>query len=243
MLQVYDNVLRDWTKKYEINVVYGRPGSGKTTFAFNALARFVQQKYGVRDWDEARWYVYTNYFYMPSSVADFIAYIKKLIVDRETVDWLFLDDAAIHYHADPKLFYNVTEALKMARGAIAKYGTVITTFNQRYLAKKVAESSSLYYVKRDDFGGYVYIFSFETRYKITNIELAKTPKGSPVERTTRARLVAEIPLSPVHALPQDLERELMEVRWRKLEEIVQDAELKLSKRLGVDEAEELDKYS
>jgi hypothetical protein len=205
---------------YNVYILVGRPGAGKTTAALHIVAYDLWRRGVVRDYGAALREAGRRLF-LGRDLEELFEYVL-LHADSPETDWLIIDDAAVGFHdfADPMLWAKFVDIIKTARNAIATRGIIFTTVSLKFLSMRIRHAANIYYVKRDDLyvathrtphgcmvaesqqpSRYVAIVEVETAL-VGNIHFARWNR---TDMETRWRLVGAIPVTPEFAIPAEIE--------------------------------------
>ena len=134
---------------YNVIVLLGEPGAGKTTAALHIVAYSLMRRGAVKDYEEA-FVEASKRLFLGASTEEFVEFLKAQIRKKRRRDWIIIDDAALGFldvestHA----WSSIMDSLKVARGVLAEEGIIITATARGFVAKRLAAMAKVVYVAR-----------------------------------------------------------------------------------------------
>jgi RecA/RadA recombinase len=138
---------------YSVIVLLGEPGAGKTTAALHIVSHALMRRGVVKTYEDAVVEASKRLF-LGASTEELVEFLKAQVRQKKKRrDWIIIDDAALGFldvestHA----WSAIMDSLKVARGALAEEGVIITATARGFVAKRLAAMAKVVYVsKRDD---------------------------------------------------------------------------------------------
>ena len=211
--------LYDDLRGYNVVVLVGAPGAGKTTLALNLVACALQHEGKCADWDHCRREAAKRLF-LGSSVEELAEFLLS-IVESKTHDYVILDDAALGFWdvSHPVAWARLMDVIKIARNAIATKMLIFTTTSRQFLSKRVVSMARVYYVYRTralvEDAGACYRPADGEAGQVMDVQVVKHVSAMLVSAFTTkytkaavglyARVVDIIPVSQKYAMPADIE--------------------------------------
>ena len=231
---------------YRVYAFIGKPGVGKTTAALHLVAYDLWRRSLASSYAEALREAVKR-LYMGLSVEDLFMFIKERT--EAPADWLIIDDAAVALHdfADPYVWADFIEIIRLSRDVVATRGVVFTNPSLRFLPRRLRHLASVYRVERAQ-------LPYTTVCAPRDCRLVKTPQPQeavavfevsrePEElhhtrwteetRRERRRLAGLIPLSPEFAMPPEVEEMHIKIRKRRVYMDAEEAAKRLKKKKKV----------
>jgi KaiC/GvpD/RAD55 family RecA-like ATPase len=149
---------------YNVVVLLGEPGSGKTTAALHIVAYDLRRRGVVKTHEEAIVEASKRLF-LGASTEELVEFLRAQVRKKKTRrDWIIIDDAALGFldvestHA----WSAIMDALKVARMSLAERGVIVTATARGYVAKRLAAMAKVVHVAR----------------RKTNFNTMQTPAGA-----------------------------------------------------------------
>jgi len=231
---------------YRVYAFIGKPGVGKTTAALHLVAYDLWRRGLTSSYSEALREAVKR-LYMGLSAEDLFMFIKERT--EAPADWLIIDDAAVTFHdfADPYVWANFIEIIRLSRGAVATRGVVFTNPSLRYLSRRLRLFASVYRVERARLpyttvsapGGCSLVKTPQPQEAVAVFEVSREPgelhhtRWTEEPRRERRRLAGLIPLSPEFAMPSEVEEMHIKIRKRRIYMDVEEAAKRLKKKKKV----------
>jgi RecA/RadA recombinase len=246
---------------YNVIVLLGEPGAGKTTAALHIVAYSLMRRGAVKDYEEALVEASKRLF-LGASTEELVEYLKTQIRQKKKRrDWIIIDDAAIGFldvestHA----WSSIMDSLKVARGVLAEEGIIITAAARGFVAKRLTAMAKVVYVARNK-------TALTTMRTPAGGCLAKEPDPSAAEERefvmlkriewmvrsqdtlypSEARLgiysyiVGLVPVDRRFAMPREVETAHLEARRRRVEAQLEKALELLRRKKKAEESDQIE---
>lgn len=214
---------QDALTNYNIIVFAGPPGTGKTTLALRLVAYALRKEKKCSAEEECLAEAAQRLF-MGENLEDLLEFLISLT--ERAGDYIIVDDAAVGYWdvADPFAWSLITDALKVARNAIATRALIFTTTSTKFISKRVLNMARVYYVKRAVLGHRVLengCIDWESKGRaravvVKHIMYALSsptaPSYTPARIGLYAATVAAVPLDQKYAMPAEIEKMHLDTR-------------------------------
>ena len=135
---------------YNVIVLLGEPGSGKTTAALHIVAHDLMRR-GIAKTREDAVIEASKRLFLGASTEELVEFLKAQLRQRKTRrDWIIIDDAALGFldvestHA----WSAIMDSLKVARSALAERGVIVTATAKGFVAKRLAAMAKVVYVAK-----------------------------------------------------------------------------------------------
>jgi len=219
---------------YNILVLLGAPGAGKTTAALHIVAYDLLRRGAAKDYQEALEEAGRR-LYLGTTTEELVKYLlARARGEGGGGDWLIIDDAALGFldvestHA----WAAIMDALKVARQSIAERGVILTTTARSFVAKRLVNTAKLIYVSRRrasyntveaPAGGCRAVEGEAEREYVVLKEIEWMVRSQDTLYPSEARLgiysrvVGLIPVADRFAMPAPVEEAHMEARRRRVE--------------------------
>jgi len=218
---------------YNVIVLLGEPGAGKTTAALHIVAYDLMRRGVVKTYEDAVAEASERLF-LGASTEELVEFLKAQIRKRRRRDWIIIDDAALGFldvestHA----WSAIMDSLKVARGALAERGVIVTATAKGFVAKKLAAMAKVLYVAKREVeyntaatpaGGCVAIESELPRRFVVLKRIEWMVKSRDTLYPSEAKLdifsyiVGLIPVDQRFAMPAPVEKAHIEARKRRVE--------------------------
>jgi KaiC/GvpD/RAD55 family RecA-like ATPase len=134
---------------YNVVVLIGEPGAGKTTAALHIVAYDLRRRGAAKTHEEAVVEASKRLF-LGASTEELVEFLKAQIRKKKRRDWIIIDDAALGFldvestHA----WSAIMDSLKVARNALAERGVIVTATAKGFVAKRLAAMAKVVYVAK-----------------------------------------------------------------------------------------------
>jgi RecA/RadA recombinase len=231
---------------HRVYAFIGKPGVGKTTAALHLVAYDLWRRGLASSYAEALRGAVKR-LYMGLSVEDLFMFIRGRI--EAPADWIILDDAAVTFHdfADPYVWADFIEIIRLSRDVVATRGVIFTTPSLRFLSRRLRLLASVYRVERARLpyttalahGGCSLVKTPQPQEAVAVFEVSREPeelhhiRWTVEPRRERRRLAGLIPLSPELAMPPEVEEMHIKIRKRRVYMDAEEATKRLKKKKKV----------
>jgi KaiC/GvpD/RAD55 family RecA-like ATPase len=242
---------------YNVIVLLGEPGAGKTTAALHLVAYDLIRRGVVKTHEEALTEASKRLF-LGASTEELVEFLRAQIRKRRRRDWIIIDDAALGFldvestHA----WSAIMDALKVARMSLADRGVIVTATAKGFVAKRLAAMAKVVYVAKrraayntmeTPAGGCLASEANEPREYVVLKRIEWMVRSQDTLYPSEARLgifsyvVGLIPVGQRFAMPKAVEEEHIEARKRRVEAQLEKAlELLRRKKKQGRESEEIE---
>jgi len=218
---------------YSVVVLLGEPGSGKTTAALHIVAHDLMRRGAAETYEEAVVEAASRLF-LGASTEELVEFLKAQLRRRKRRDWVIIDDAALGF-LDVESTYAwsaIMDSLKVARGALAERGVIVTAAARGFVAKRLSSMAKVVYVARrrapfstyqTPAGGCLASEAAEPREYVVLKRIEWLVRSQDTLYPSEARLgvysyiVGLIPVGPQFAMPPPVEEAHAEARRRRVE--------------------------
>jgi KaiC/GvpD/RAD55 family RecA-like ATPase len=149
---------------YNVIVLLGEPGSGKTTAALHIVAHALMRRGVVKTREDAVIEASKRLF-LGASTEELVEFLRAQVRQKKKRrDWIIIDDAALGFldvestHA----WSAIMDSLKVARNALAEEGVIVTATAKGFVTKRLAAMAKVVHVAR----------------RKTNFNTMQTPAGA-----------------------------------------------------------------
>ena len=230
---------------FRVYAFIGKPGVGKTTAALHLVACDLWKRGLTSSYREALREA-AKRLYAGFGAEDLFMFVKE----RAPTDWLIIDDAAVTFHdfADPYVWTDFIEIIRLSRDAVATRGIVFTAPSLRYLSRRLwllvsvyrVERAKLHYTTAYTPGGCRLVKTPQPQEAVAVFEVSKEPEELRISwteepRRERRRLAGLIPLSPEFAMPPEVEEMHITIRKRRVYINAEEAARRLKKKKEVEQ--------
>jgi len=134
---------------YNVIVLLGEPGAGKTTAALHIVAHDLRRRSVVKTYEEAIIEASQRLF-LGATVEELVEFLKMQIRTKSRRDWIIIDDAALGFLdvESTRAWSAIMDALKVARSALAERGVIITATARGFVARRLATMAKVVYVAK-----------------------------------------------------------------------------------------------
>jgi RecA/RadA recombinase len=242
---------------YNVVVLLGEPGSGKTTAALHLVAYDLRHR-GVVETHEEAVVEASKRLFLGASTEELVEFLRAQIRKKRRRDWIIIDDAALGFldvestHA----WSAIMDSLKVARNALAERGVIITSTGRRYVAERLIAMAKVVYVSKREAAFNTYwtpaggcLASSETN-KTRNFVVLKriewmvkshdTLTESEAKMGLYAYIVGLIPVDRRFAMPREVEEVHIEARMRRVEAQLEKALELLKKKKKARESDQIE---
>jgi len=242
---------------YNVIVLLGEPGAGKTTAALHLVAYDLIRRGVVKTHEEALTEASKRLF-LGASTEELVEFLRAQIRKRRRRDWIIIDDAALGFldvestHA----WSAIMDALKVARMSLADRGVIVTATAKGFVAKRLAAMAKVVYVAKrraayntmeTPAGGCLASEANEPREYVVLKRIEWMVRSQDTLYPSEARLgifsyvVGLIPVGQRFAMPSPVEEAHIEARKRRVEAQLEKAlELLRRKKKQGRESEEIE---
>ena len=218
---------------YNVIVLLGEPGAGKTTAALHIVAHDLMRR-GVAETHDEAVVEASKRLFLGASTEELVEFLRAQVRKKRRRDWIIIDDAALGFldvestHA----WSAIMDSLKVARGSLAERGVIITATARGFVAKRLAAMAKVVYVakRRAAFntlqtpaGGCLASEANEQREFVVLKRIEWMVRSQDTLYPSEARLgvysyiVGLVPVGQQFAMPAAVEEEHIEARRRRVE--------------------------
>jgi len=218
---------------YNVIVLLGEPGAGKTTAALHIVASDLMRRGAVKTYDEAVAEASQRLF-LGATTEELVEFLRAQIRAKSRRDWLVVDDAALGFLDvdSTRAWSAIMDALKVARASLAERGVVVTATARGFVAKRLAAMAKVVYVARrrvayntlpTPAGGCLVAESNEQREYVVLKRIEWMVKSHDTLYPSEAKLgiysyiVGLVPVDRRFAMPPEVEEVHIEARKRRVE--------------------------
>jgi RecA/RadA recombinase len=137
---------------YNVVVLLGEPGAGKTTAALHIVAHDLLRRGVAKTYDEA-FLGASRRLFLGATTEELVEFLMARVRGGRPADWIIIDDAALGFLdvGSTRAWSAIMDALKVARSSIAERGIIITSTARSFVAKRLMSTAKVVYVAmRDD---------------------------------------------------------------------------------------------
>ena len=225
---------RSLTDGYNVIVLLGEPGSGKTTAALHIVAHALMRRGAVKTYEEALVEASKRLF-LGASTEELVEFLRAQVRQKKSRrDWIIIDDVALGFldvestHA----WSAIMDSLKVARDALAEEGVIVTATAKGFVAKRLAAMAKVVHVARrktsfntmqTPAGACLASEAAEPREYVVLKRIEWMVRSQDTLYPSEARLgiysylVGLIPVDRRFAMPAPVERAHLEARRRRVE--------------------------
>ena len=242
---------------YNVIVLLGEPGAGKTTAALHIVAHALMRRGAVKTYEEALMEASKRLF-LGASTEELVEFLRAQVRQKKKRrDWIIIDDAALGFldvestHA----WSAIMDSLKVARSALAEEGVIVTATAKGFVAKRLAAMAKVVYVARrrthyntmQSPGGWCLAAeSAEPREFVVLKRIEWMVKSQDTLYPSEARLgifsyvVGLIPVNHRFAMPREVEETHLEARRRRVKAQLEKALELLRKKKKARESDQIE---
>jgi len=241
---------------YNVVVLLGEPGAGKTTAALHIVAHDLLRRGVVKTYDEALVEASRRLF-LGATTEELVEFLQAQVRNSKRADWIIIDDAALGFLdvESTRAWSAIMDALKVARNSIAERGIIITATARGFVAKRLMSTAKVVYVaKRSDVyldtrlngAGWCEVADSKVSGRfvvLKRIEWMVRSLDTTAESEARLGLysyiVGLIPVDRRFAMPREVEQAHLETRRRRVEVQLEKA-LELLRRRKARESDQIE---
>lgn len=239
---------------YNVIVLLGDPGTGKTTAALHIVAYDLIRRGVVKMYEDAVVEASKRLF-LGASTEELVEFLKAQVRKKKRRDWIIIDDAALGFLDvdSTRAWSAIMDAIKVARNALAERGVILTATSRGFIAKKlaamakvvhVAKRKALFSTRQTPTGGCIALETNEPRTFVVMKRLewmVRSPDTlypSKADADLYSYIVGLIPVDQRFAMPPPVEEAHIEARRRRVEAQLEKALELLRKKKKAREGEE-----
>lgn len=242
---------------YNVIVLLGEPGAGKTTAALHIVAHDLMRRGVVKTHEEALIEASKRLF-LGASTEELVEFLRAQVRQKKRRrDWIIIDDAALGFldvestHA----WSAIMDSLKVARNALAEEGVIVTATAKGFVAKRLAAMAKVVYVAKrktqyntlqTPAGGCLASEAHEPREYVVLKRIEWMVRSQDTLYPSEARLgiysyiVGLIPVDQRFAMPREVEEAHLEARRRRVEAQLEKALELLRKKKKARESDQIE---
>ena len=219
---------------YNIIVLLGEPGAGKTTAALHIVAHDLLRRGVAKTYDDALIEASKRLF-LGATTEELVEFLMARVHSSKRADWIIIDDAALGFLdiESARAWSAIMDVLKVARFSIAERGIIITSTARGFVAKRLISTAKVVYVaKRNDVylttrlngAGWCEVRDSDVRGKYVVLKRIEwmvrshdTLSPSEAKLGIYSYIVGLIPFDQRFAMPREVELTHLEARRRRVE--------------------------
>ncbi len=241
---------------YNVVVLLGEPGAGKTTAALHIVAYDLMRRGVVKTYEEALVEASKRLF-LGASTEELVEFLRAQVRKKKRRDWIIIDDAALGFldvestHA----WSAIMDSLKVARNALAEEGVIVTATAKGFVAKRLAAMAKVVHVARrkapyntlqTPTGACLATEAAEPREYVVLKRIEWMVKSQDTLYPSEAKLgiysyiVGLIPVDRRFAMPREVETAHLEARRRRVEAQLEKALELLRRKKKAEESDQIE---
>jgi hypothetical protein len=242
---------------YNVIVLLGDPGAGKTTAALHIVAHDLLRR-GVSKTYEDAVVEASKRLFLGATTEELVEFLRAQVRGNRRADWIIIDDAALGFLdvESTRAWSAIMDVLKVARGSIAERGIIITSTARGFVAKRlmssakvvhVAKRSDVFFTTRLNGAGWCEAVDSDVRGRFVVLKRIEwMVRSQDTKYPSEARLgiysyiVGLIPVDRRFAMPAEVEETHIEARSRRVEAQLEKALGLLRRKKEARESEEIE---